>query len=280
MWMRGDREPAGRRVLFWGSKELGRRCFAQLVDHARSQARVDIVAVCVSARDARRGATPPDAIAALAGELGVPVFTEHDDIPVAADVGLAVGYPHAIPAAVLGRCRDGALNLHMGPLPHYRGSKTLVHAILNGESRYGVSLHYMDAALDTGDVVAVRWMDLPGDRTAEQITDQLVELGFDLVEEHLPRLLGGGRLPAVPQSELAAVGGVLPRYYTRTSIAPLYRLSAEWDFDMLYRHVRALTTGEGRAPYLEHQGRRLYLSTQPPSPAAATPAKRRGSSAR
>lgn len=260
-----------RRVIFWGSKELGRRCFARLVDHACSHTEVEIVAVCVSARDAGRGATPSDAIAALAGDLGIPVFTEHDDIAVAADVGLAVGYPHVIPAAVLRRCRDGAVNLHMGPLPHYRGSKTLVHAILNGETRYGVSLHYMDAALDTGDVVAVRWMDLPGDRTAEQITDQLVEIGFDLVEEHLPRLLSGGRLPAVPQSELAETAGVLPRYYTRTSVVPLYRLSAHWDFDMLYRHVRALTTGEGRAPYLEHQGRRIYLSTQPPARSAQDP---------
>jgi methionyl-tRNA formyltransferase len=262
-----DPEPTvtGRRLIFWGSKLLGQRCFVRVVEYARSHPHVEIVAVCVSEREAGKCGSPSRTIAALAGELGVPVFTEHDDIAVAADVGLAVGFPHVIPARILRRCRYGALNLHMGPLPHYRGTKTLEHAILNGETCYGVSLHYMDAGVDTGDVVAVRWMDLPDDGTAAQVTDRLVEIGYDLVEEHVARILDGCPLPAVPQEKLAADAGVLPRYYTRASVAPLYRLPVHWEFDKLYRHVRALTTGDSRLPYMEHEGRRIYLSLEPPT---------------
>jgi methionyl-tRNA formyltransferase len=262
-----SREPAaaGRRVFFWGSKDLGRRCFARLVEYVRVHPHVRVVGVCVSERDTRKDGATVNGIARLATELRIPVFTEHDDITVAADVGLAVGYPHVIPVEALHRCRDGALNLHMGPLPHYRGAKTLVHAILNGETRYGVSLHYMDADVDTGDVVAVRWTALPDDRTAQRIMEQLAGIGYDLVDEYLPRILGEGRLDAVPQADLAAAAGIVPRYYTRASVVPLYRLSLDWDFDTLYRRTRALATGDGKAPYFEHDGRRIYLVTQPPA---------------
>lgn len=257
---------ATRRVLFWGGKQLGYRCLAHLVDRARTTGAVEIVGVGVSARDGRRGGADRTAVAALARRLALPAFTECDDVTVTADVGIAVGYPHLIPAAVLDRCRDGALNLHLAPLPHYRGTKTLVRAILNGDSRHGVTLHYMDAGLDTGDVVAVRWMDLPGGGTTQQIMVMLADLGYELFVEYLPRILAPGRLAAVPQSDLVAAG-VTPLYCTRQSVDGLYKLSAEWDFDTLHRYTRALTTGDARAPYLERDGRRIYLSVAPPGPA-------------
>jgi methionyl-tRNA formyltransferase len=256
---------AARRVLFWGGKQLGYRCLAHLVEHARNTAAVEIVGVGVSARDGRRGGADRTAVASLARRLGLPTFTECDDVTVSADVGIAIGYPHLIPPSALDRCRDGALNLHLAPLPHYRGTKTLVHAILNGDSRHGATLHYMDAGIDTGDVVVVRWMDLPRGGTTQQIMVKLADLGYEIFVEYLPRILAPGRLPAVPQSDLVAAG-VAPMYCTRRSIDPLYRLSAEWDFDTLHRHTRALTTGDARMPYLEQDGRRIYLSVDPPGP--------------
>ena len=266
--MTGD-GPATRRVLFWGGKRLGYRCLAHLAELARSRGDVRIVGVGVSLRDARRGGDDRTAVAGLAGRLGLPVFTEHEEVTVRADVGLAVGYPHLIPGADLERCRDGALNLHMAPLPHYRGTKTVVHAILNGDRRYGVTLHYMDTGLDTGDVVEVRWLDVAADATAEQVMELSIDVGFDLVAGYLPRILVPGRLPAVRQSDLVSdlmASGVEPRYCTRRSIEPLYRLPADADFDTLHRYARALSTGDGRAPYIEQDGRRVYLSTTPPDP--------------
>ncbi|OZF26154.1 non-ribosomal peptide synthetase [Rhodococcus sp. 14-2483-1-2] len=64
------------------------------------------------------------------------------------------------------------LNVHGGPLPDYRGVPMVAatYAILNGENRFGVTVHRVDAGIDTGEVVAQSMFDLAPDVTLEQLT--------------------------------------------------------------------------------------------------------------
>ncbi|MCX4745127.1 formyltransferase family protein [Kitasatospora sp. NBC_01287] len=262
--------PAPQRVLFWASKQLGLRCFAHLAELAAGRPDAAIAGLVHSDRDHRKSGRARNELVELARDLGVPVFDEHQD-PVGTDatIGIAVGYPHRITPRALARCQRGALNLHMAPLPHYRGSKTLAHAIINGEERCGVSLHYMDAGLDTGDVIAVRWIPIPPTGPERQIMTELAETAFDLFTEYAPRLLDPEPIPATPQSVLEEQGGVVPRRCTRASLAALYELSHGWDFERLYRYARALDTGNGKLPYIEDGGRRIYLQVAPGPPSTA-----------
>src|SRR3954452_17715958 len=70
------------------------------------------------------------------------------------DLGVGISWLHVLGEAVVGSTRHGILNIHGGLLPAYRGNACGNWAILNGESRMGVTVHLMAAGeLDNGPIV-------------------------------------------------------------------------------------------------------------------------------
>ena len=69
------------------------------------------------------------------------------------DVALCIGFPWKIPPDALATPRHGIVNGHPSLLPRYRGPSPVSSAIRNGESEIGFTFHYMDAELDTGNIL-------------------------------------------------------------------------------------------------------------------------------
>ena len=63
-------------------------------------------------------------------------------------------YRHMLKQPLLNLPRLGALNLHGSLLPRYRGRCPLNWVLVHGETETGVTLHYMEAKADQGDIVA------------------------------------------------------------------------------------------------------------------------------
>ena len=59
-----------------------------------------------------------------------------------------------MPAEVIKIPRLGAVNLQIGLLPEYRGVNGIGLAVINGESETGITLHFMDSGIDTGDIIS------------------------------------------------------------------------------------------------------------------------------
>jgi methionyl-tRNA formyltransferase len=93
-------------------------------------------------------------------------------------------------------------NIHFSLLPKYRGCNTAVWPILEGEENHGVTLHEIDAGVDTGAIIDQRAFPI-GDMTARDLYFRCMALGSELVLEWLPRLLAGD-YRATPQSEEGA----------------------------------------------------------------------------
>lgn len=99
-----------------------------------------------------------------------------------------------IPDAILERARSGAINFHDGPLPRYAGLNAPVWAILNGESRHGITWHVMQSGVDTGDIVVSRDLPIAEDETAFTLNAKCFAAGiesFDAVLEEIARGLPG-----------------------------------------------------------------------------------------
>jgi methionyl-tRNA formyltransferase len=101
------------------------------------------------------------------------------------DLLLNVHSLHMIAAEVVAATRIGSFNLHPGPLPRYAGLNTPSWAIVNGESRHAVTLHWMDAGVDTGPIAYEEWFDLSEDDTGLTVSGRCVRLGVPLVERLL-----------------------------------------------------------------------------------------------
>jgi methionyl-tRNA formyltransferase len=94
---------------------------------------------------------------------------------------LVWSYTMILPPALIELPPLGAVNVHGGLLPQYRGGHVMQWAIINGESETGVALHYMDAGIDTGPIIAQRRFPLAATDDAASVQEKLVTFGRELL---------------------------------------------------------------------------------------------------
>ncbi|HKS81736.1 MAG TPA: methionyl-tRNA formyltransferase [Candidatus Acidoferrales bacterium] len=145
----------------------------------------------------RRGAmaSPPVKDAAL--EAGISVYqpekirseSAHNFFrKVAPDVVVIIAYGQIIPASLIAIPRLGWINLHASLLPKYRGAAPINWAIINGETRTGVTTMQIDAGLDTGPMLLQSELEIGPHETAPELAARLAEAGAPLIVETLQRL--------------------------------------------------------------------------------------------
>lgn len=114
-------------------------------------------------------------------------------------------------APLIGTPAMGALNLHFGPLPRYRGVAPIAWAIINGETMTGVTLHHIRVGVDNGPIISSKTVSIGPEDTGRAVYDRCAEAGVTLFRESWPRVRRETP-PGVPQSQ----DDVL--YYNRYSI--------------------------------------------------------------
>lgn len=96
------------------------------------------------------------------------------------------------------RPRLGAINLHYGITPEYRGSDSVTWAAYHRNwSKIGSTIHYLDAGVDTGDVVSQIQVNVEADDDLDRLTARVYWEGMnDLVRCANEIARTGSRLPA------------------------------------------------------------------------------------
>jgi len=102
------------------------------------------------------------------------------------DVIFSFYYRKMICREILGLPWVGAFNLHGSLLPAYRGRCPVNWALINGETRTGVTLHYMIEKPDAGDIVGQKAVWIEQTDTAKILYDKLCLAAKDLLDEVLP----------------------------------------------------------------------------------------------
>lgn len=198
-------------------------------------------------------------VAELARHQGLPVFTpEQVGTPEwlarlrawDPDFLFSFYYRKILPPEVLATARRGALNLHGSLLPRYRGRCPVNWVLIHGEQETGVTLHYMEARADRGDIVAQRRVPISEEDTVRTLYAKITVAARELVLETYP-LLCAGTAPRVPQDHSAATkfGGRRPEDG---------RIDWSAEARTIYNLVRAVTHPYPGA-FTEWQGRRLFV---------------------
>ena len=161
--------------------------------------------------------TPPP-VKIAADELGIPCIQPHRLSQTEAMSQLAVWNPDVIVVAafgqilrpaVLGMPPKGCINVHASLLPRWRGAAPIQAAILNGDAETGISIMRMDEGIDTGGVISQRAINIDNDITTETLSNQLADLGADLLGETLPAYLSGVQIPQTQDDRYATYAPML-----------------------------------------------------------------------
>ncbi len=113
------------------------------------------------------------------------------DYPLSSRLGLVIDYGIIVPKDIIERFELGIINSHFSLLPKYRGADPISYAILNGERYSGVSLMQIVPTLDEGPLLAQAKLQLNQQETSSSLTDRLIKLSNQLIEETLPKYLSG-----------------------------------------------------------------------------------------
>lgn len=121
---------------------------------------------------------------------------------LAPELIVVAAYGKILPEELLHYPKYGSINVHSSLLPKYRGAAPINWAILNGEAETGVSIMYMAAALDAGDVIAQANTPIGPEEDAQTLTARLAELGAAALSETVTAL-AEGTATRTPQDESA-----------------------------------------------------------------------------
>jgi len=100
----------------------------------------------------------------------------------------------------------GTFNLHASLLPEYRGAAPINWAIINGETKTGVTTFFIDEKIDTGAIIAKQEVAITEDETAQSLHDKLMTEGSELVLKTI-ELIENGQAKAIPQPQQSNLKG-------------------------------------------------------------------------
>lgn len=142
------------RVIFFGNHDVGIATLDTLVNHT------DVVGVVAHPIDPEEG-DRYESLFSFAWKNNINVIRGRgDDASVlefvkalAPDLIWVTDYRYILPYYLFSLSKFGAINLHPSLLPKYRGRAPLNWAILNGETEIGLTAHFIDEGVDTGDII-------------------------------------------------------------------------------------------------------------------------------
>ncbi len=116
------------------------------------------------------------------------------------DLIIVNSFPYLLPSEFIEIPSMGCINLHGAYLPSYRGAHVLQWAIINGETETGITLHHIDAGMDTGDIIAQKKVPIMYEDTAVTLRERIYTEGDKLLRS-LWHQIENGTAPRIPQDD-------------------------------------------------------------------------------
>jgi methionyl-tRNA formyltransferase len=159
----------------------------------------------------------------------------------------------------------GCVNLHPSLLPHNRGAHPNVWSIIEGTPA-GATLHYVDAGVDTGDIIAQKKVEVEPVDTGETLYRRLERVSIDLFGNAWPAVRAGNA-PRTPQDS------VPPLCHRARDLEALDEIDLEATYKAkeLIDLIRARTFRPYPGAYFRSQGKKIFLRLDLTDEAGAEP---------
>lgn len=147
-----------------------------------------------------------------AEDLGLPVFQpdkikKQENLDVLKqynpDVIVVMAYGQILSKEILDLPKFGCINVHASLLPKLRGAAPLNWAIINGETKTGVTTMKMDVGLDTGDMLLKLEVEIDEHMNVGQLHDILMVKGAELLIETLEKIENDKIVPEKQDNSLS-----------------------------------------------------------------------------
>ena len=152
-------------------------------------------------------------------------------VSLGADVMVTCAYGQILSQEIIDIAPYGIVNVHGSLLPKYRGAAPVQYAVINGDKVSGVTIMKTEAGIDTGDILAMKSVEIGENETAGELFDRLSALGAELLVDTLDKLEAGLITP-VKQDDNAA-----------TYVKMIRKEDAKIDFSLPANKVKSFVLG-------------------------------------
>lgn len=153
-----------------------------------------------------------------------------------ADIFVSMSFNQILKAEIINFPPEGFINCHAGALPFYRGRNPLNWVLINGESSFGITTHYVDEGIDTGDVIEQRLypiqkVDDYGSLLTKAITECAAVLYSALTK------ISSKKFEAIKQTNIHPVG----TYFGMRKVGDEI-IDFSWPSERVHNFVRGITS--------------------------------------
>lgn len=267
------------RIVFFGSPASSLPSLQKILEEGHQ---VELIITQPDKPSGRGGKLTPPPVKkfALEGKIGIlqPEKIKKDTLAfekiksLDPDLIVVVAYGQIIPSSIIYLPKYHSINVHFSLLPKYRGASPVQWAILNGETKTGVTIFELNEKMDEGDILVQEEVEiLPGEKAFE-LESRLAEKGAKLLIKTISEI---DRIKPVKQD------------HSQATYAPRLRKEdgrIDWRKDALFieRQVRAMTPWPSAYTFFKEkrikikEGTKLDLSSELCSPGKIQAIKKEG----
>ncbi len=151
-----------------------------------------------------------------------------------AEVFVSMSFNQILKKEILSIPEKGFINCHAGALPFYRGRNILNWALINDEKEFGVTVHYIDEGIDTGDIILQNKAPITDDDCYKTLLEKAIDLCDKTLYQALLNILNG-KNQRIEQKEIHPVGS----YFGRRRDGDEW-INWEWTTRRIFNFIRAI----------------------------------------
>lgn len=241
-------------IIFLGSKPIGYHCLDYLIKEKENlQLNIDGV-LCNESSTFNSTLS----LKKLAQSHDIPILESLDEIKEV-DFLFSVQFHQILPAATISKAKKIAINLHMAPLPEYRGCNQFSFAILDSKKEFGTTIHVLDSRIDHGDILFEKRFEIPANCWIKELYELTYQASLLLFQNSLADIIHGN-YTRISQESLVKDRGTQLHY--RSEINNIKQIDLDWEAEKIMRHIRATSMPGFEPPFTIIDNKKVYFTNK------------------
>ena len=161
-----------------------------------------------------------------------------------ADLLVSMSFNQILKSEIIELADKGFINCHAGALPFYRGRNPLNWVLINGEESFGITAHYVDTGIDTGDIIEQRKYHIAEDDCYQTLLELAITECAEVLNAAITKLKHGD-FKSIPQSDIHPIG----TYFGMRKLGD-ENIDFSWTAKRIHNFVRAISSPGPGARFL------------------------------
>ena len=239
-----------KKIIFLGSKPIGLICLTHLIENINNF-NIEIVGVLTNNNNKLGTAD----IIGLCSSNNIPIIKNLNDIiKLDCDFLISIQFHKILKKKHIDTAKIMAINLHMAPLPDFRGCNQFTFAIINKKEEFGTTIHLIDEEIDNGPILAENRFMIPKEITVNELFNLTFKSSIELFSNSIEKILNNKLVP-INQNKLVHKRGT--SLYFRKDIEKVKKIDLNWPKEKIWRHIRATSMSGFSPPYTIIKGKKI-----------------------